>query len=208
MRERALDVTDLGVRLGDRPLLAGVCLHVEAGERVAVLGPSGAGKSLTAAAVAGVLPPALRRTGSVRAAGPVALVRQDSQTALHPLVPVGRQLALPWRARGHDRAAARDAAVRTAADLDLEDALLERLPGELSGGQRQRACLALALGCAPAVLVADEPTSALDPITRGQVAAALGTVPAAVLLVTHDHALAERLCTRAVVVEGGRVVPC
>lgn len=217
-------VEDLVVRdASGRVLLGPVSLTVAAGERVAVLGGSGAGKSLLAASLGATLPPGLLATGRVRTggswrhpadvrAGGVALVHQESATSLHPLYRVGTQL---------DRAArlGRRRASATGRPVPEVDALLEqvgldptavrrRLPAELSGGQRQRTCLALALACRPDLLVADEPTTALDTVTEADVASLLAALPAhdtALVLVTHDHALADRCTDRAVVLEDGRV---
>lgn len=84
------------------------------------------------------------------------------------------------------------------------DGLLDRLPSQLSVGQRQRAAVARALAHAPRLLLADEPTAALDPGLAGQVMdallAATEQVGAALVLVTHDMALASRV--------GGRILRC
>lgn len=218
------EVDDLVVRdPSGRVLLGPVTLTVAPGERVAVLGASGAGKSLLAAGLTATLPPGLVAAGRVRTGGAwrdpsdvrasgVALVHQESATSLHPLYRVGTQL---------DRAArlGRRTSATTNRPAPEVDVLLRhvgldpvrvrgRLPAELSGGQRQRVCLALALACAADLLVADEPTTALDTVTEADVAALLADLPArgtALVLVTHDHALAGRCADRTVVLEDGRV---
>jgi len=228
-----LEVRDLRVEVdGSRAgrgttLLHGVRLEVRAGERVAVLGASGSGKSLTAAAVRGHLAPGLRATGGVRLLGEEVLdvpgarrgrglrpaaVLQDPSAALHPLVTVGAQVAMPLRARRTRRADVRAAVLDLLASVGLEDP--ERVaggrPAELSGGQRQRAALAVALACESPLLVADEPTTALDTVTQAAVLDVLGRRTGrggpALLLITHDLAVAAALCSRAVVVAHGRVV--
>jgi peptide/nickel transport system ATP-binding protein len=222
-----LDVVDLRVGTGGGALLSGVSLSCGHAERVAVVGASGSGKSLTAKALLGVLPAGLRATGSVRISGTEVLgvpsarrarhlrpgaVLQDSMLALHPLVKVGDQVALPLR-RGSGRAQAHRAVLEllTAVGLaDAEDAA-HRYPAQLSGGQRQRVCLALALACRPALLVADEPTTALDVVTQAGIVQLLRerTGPPhgpALVFITHDLALAAALCTRLVVMHAGRVV--
>nr|WP_240895112.1 dipeptide/oligopeptide/nickel ABC transporter ATP-binding protein [Kineococcus siccus] len=220
-----LDVRGLRVEAAGTTLVDGVDLAVAAGRRTAVLGPSGSGKSLTALAVLGLLPPALRARGSVRLDGVEVLarpsarrparlrpgaVRQDSSGALHPLLPVGRQLALGRRdPRGRTRAAV----LQTLRTLGFTDpaAIAAALPSELSGGQRQRACLAMALAAPSALLVADEPTTALDVVTQAGVVDLLRThtSPAtgrSLLFVTHDIAVAAALCDEVVVLDEGRVV--
>ncbi|VXB58937.1 ATP-binding cassette domain-containing protein [Nocardioides sp. AX2bis] len=217
------EVEDLVVRdPAGRVLLGPVDLTVTPGERVAVLGRSGAGKSLLAACLTAGLPPGLVASGRVRTGGSwrhpadvrargVALVHQESATSLHPLYRVGTQLDRAARL-GRRRAA-------TDRPVPVVDALLEhvgldpatvrpRLPVELSGGQRQRVCVALALACGADLLVADEPTTALDTVTEADVAALLADLPArgtALVLVTHDHALAGRCTDRTVVLGAGRL---
>lgn len=220
-----LVVRGLRVEDGRSRLLDGVDLSVGPGERVAVLGPSGSGKSLTAAAVLGTLPPSLTATGSVVLQGAEVLgvpsarrsaaarpgaVRQDSAGALHPLLPVGRQLATAHRG---PRRSGRSDVRETLRELGFRDPdrIARALPSELSGGQRQRACLALALMTPSELLVADEPTTALDVVTQAGVVDLLRARTGAnggraLLFVTHDIAVAAALCERVVVLAAGRVV--
>ncbi|SDP58370.1 ABC transporter [Klenkia soli] len=221
-----LRVHDLSVALPGRRLVDGISFEVDAGERVGVVGSSGAGKSQLVGALLGLTPAGLRVTGSVRVegtevvgAGPAtwrplrgrvtALVAQDPGTALDPLSRVGRQVALPLRAQGVPFGQARERAAALLAEVGLAGTD-RRFPSQLSGGQRQRVAIALALAGAPRLLVADEPTSALDPTVQAGVLDLLDRVTgpdrAALLLVTHDLAVATRLCTRLLVLAGGRLV--
>jgi ABC-type dipeptide/oligopeptide/nickel transport system ATPase component/MFS family permease len=221
----ALAVEDLTVSFGARTVVSGVDLVLDPGERVALLGASGSGKTLVARAVLGALPPGARASGRVRvggvdvlglpaarrpAAARVAGVSQDPSAALNPLVPVGRQLAMPLRDhRLHGAALARALGDRLAAvGIEDPDRVLRSCAGELSGGQRQRVCIALALASRAGVLVADEPTTALDLVTQAQVVEVLRgrAADAALLFITHDVAVAAALCTRALVLWEGRVV--
>lgn len=219
-----LEVTALQIQAAGRDLVSDVRLSCAAGERVAVVGASGSGKSLTARALLGLLPPGLTVRGGIRLSGsdvrglacarrPLELrpaaVLQDSALALHPLVPIGEQLALPLRRGPGTRQVVQD----LLAAVGLPDAadVARRYPAQLSGGQRQRVCLALALACSPPLLIADEPTTALDVVTQAGIIALLrertgGPDRPALLFITHDLAVAAALCARIVVMHAGRIV--
>jgi peptide/nickel transport system ATP-binding protein len=148
---------------------------------------------------------------TIPGAANAALIRQDPQTSLNPLVPVGKQLLIPLRRAGLGRTDAQTQAAWFLARAGIEEpaAILPRYTGELSGGQLQRVCIALALACRSKVLVADEPTTALDSVTQLKVLAALRTWGAegrSLLFITHDLSAAASLCSRALVMEGGRIV--
>ncbi len=220
----ALIVRDLTVSLRGRALVAGVSFRIAAGERVALLGASGSGKSLTASAVLGQLPDGMIVNGSMQVngrdtvlgrrmdrTGDFAAVHQDPATALNPMVRLGRQLAFPVLKAGLSGAEGRARAAELLVSVGLTDPerVLSGYSGELSGGQLQRVCIALALARRFSVLIADEPTTALDVISQAKVLDALrdctgGT--AAMLFITHDLAVAASLCTRALVMQSGRIV--
>lgn len=227
MGQAVLTTTDLRVRGNGRVLVSDVNLTCAVGERVALVGASGSGKSLTAKAVLGVLPLGLVAAGSIRIAGEEvrglpcarrgaalrpAAVLQDPALALHPLVTIGEQVALPLH-RDVRRADTRRAGLELLAAVGLPDPeqVAGRYPSQLSGGQRQRACLAVALAARPPLLIADEPTTALDVVTQAAIVRLLrertgGPDGPALLFITHDLAIAAELCTRIVVMHEGRVV--
>ncbi|WP_017593209.1 ATP-binding cassette domain-containing protein [Nocardiopsis potens] len=149
----------------------------------------------------------------------VGYVFQEAQASLNPTITVGAHLAETLKAHGVPRGRRREqglAALR-GAGLDDPAALLRAYPFELSGGQAQRVALALARALRPRLLIADEVTSALDPVTqagvldvlRADAAAPDGSAPdgsgRALLLVTHDLAVAGRWADRIAVLDGGRI---
>jgi ABC-type glutathione transport system ATPase component len=198
-----------------RAVLAPTSLDIRPGESAAVVGRSGAGKSTLADIVLGLRTPAAGRvlvdgnewcTPSGRPPRSerrlVQGVPQDPLAAFVPRWTLGRSIEQAVRRLTGDHDT--DARVRQAAELaQLDLGLLGRRPSEVSGGQAQRAAIVRAVAPGPAVLVADEPTSALDADTASAVSAALLSITQelgiALLLVTHDPAVAER-CTRTLTI--------
>jgi peptide/nickel transport system ATP-binding protein len=229
-----LSVEGLEVTFGDHtPAVGGVYLSVMRGQTVAVVGESGSGKSTTAAAILGLLPPGGRITAgrvtfdgrdiasadrkadrrllrSIRGRG-IGYVPQDPMTNLNPVWKVGFQIREALRANTDGRQAHRRA-VELLAQAGMPDPAkqAEKYPHQLSGGMCQRALIAIGLAGHPQLLIADEPTSALDVTVQRQVldhlqrlTDELGT---ALLLITHDLALAAERAERVVVVHRGVVV--
>ena len=218
----------------DHWTLNGLDLQLEAGETLALVGSSGCGKSTVARAVMQLLPPGTCCEGRLSLAGKdpreldrpglrhlrgqaAGLVFQDPMTRMNPLMTVGNHLVDTLRAHRHDLSAA-DRRNRA-------EALLERVgigagryrayPHELSGGMRQRLAIALAIALDPPLLIADEPTTSLDVAVAGQVMAELSglcrEMGSALLLISHDLAMAARWCERMVMLDSGRKVedgPC
>ncbi|MDP9829106.1 dipeptide ABC transporter ATP-binding protein [Kineosporia succinea] len=230
-----LEIEDLVVSYRTRsapvPAVDGVTLSVAAGEIVAVVGESGSGKSTTAHAVVRLLAANARiESGQVRFDGTrldtlppralrsvrgarIGLVPQDPAVSLNPVKRVGEQVAEVLRL--HGLANRRDAAVRAVEILDragLPSAAVRarQYPHELSGGMRQRVLIAIAVAADPKLIIADEPTSALDVTVQKVILDHLQHLVAesgaAVLLVTHDLAVAADRADRIVVMSAGRVV--
>ena len=220
-----LSVAGLEVRFGDEAAVRGVDLAVHAGQTVAIVGESGSGKSTTAAAILGLLPPGGRVTAgriefdgvdltaatrrqlrAVRGSG-IGYVPQDPMTNLNPVWRVGFQVREALRANNVDRSA-----VDVLADAGLPDPSLQarQYPHQLSGGMTQRALIAIGLAGRPRLLIADEPTSALDVTVQRRVLDHLqqltGESGTAVLLITHDLALAADRAEQLIVMNQGQVV--
>ncbi|MCW2650245.1 MAG: oligopeptide transport system ATP-binding protein oppD [Mycobacterium sp.] len=232
MTHPLLSVEDLEVRFGNHPsAVSGATLTVYPGQTVALVGESGSGKSTTAAAVLGLLPPGGRITaGRIVFDGSdithadrrrfekirgrrIGLVPQDPMTNLNPVWRVGFQVREALRANGIATGrAARRQAVELLDDAGMSDSAhaAHRYPHQLSGGMCQRALIAVGLAGRPQLLIADEPTSALDVTIQRQVLDHLDTLAAelgtAVLLITHDLALAAERAGHLVVMYRGAVV--
>ena len=236
---RALLVEGLSVRYhqhGQRVrAVEDVSLHLSPGEIVGLVGESGCGKSTIASAVMGLLAPHEVQAGSIRLGETelsglgegtlrrirgrdIAMVFQDPQAALNPLISIGSHLReVICRHQDKSGRAATDLALEKLRNLGIADAagVMRRYPHQLSGGMCQRVGLAMATASNPRVLIADEPTSALDVTTQAQVLNQIvGLVRdfgTAVLFITHDLGVAARICDRIMVMAGGRIVeegPC
>jgi peptide/nickel transport system ATP-binding protein len=225
-----LSLQNLSVHLDDVPIVSGVNLDIDRGERVGLIGESGSGKSLTALAVMGLLPQTLAISGHVLFDGEdllraperrlcalrgsrLAMVFQEPMTALNPTMRVGKQIAEVLRIhRGEDRRTAMEHAVDLLARVEFPapSKQARQFPHQLSGGQRQRAVLAMAIACDPDLVLADEPTTALDVTVQAQMLELLGRLVdeenAALLLISHDMALVSTMCERIIVMYGGRIV--
>ncbi|MGW0737375.1 ABC transporter ATP-binding protein [Streptomyces sp. NPDC002851] len=207
-----------------------VSLRLERGRTLAVIGESGSGKSLTARSVMGILPPRARITsGAIRLDGTdvltlppdeqrrlrgprLAMVFQDSLSALNPAVPVGAQIAEMYRAhRGTGRSEARRQAVRMLDRVRIPAA--ERrardYPHQFSGGMRQRVVIAMALALDPDVLIADEPTTALDVTVQAQIMDLLADMQQqlrmALVLISHDLGVVAGVADEVAVMYAGRI---
>ena len=150
--------------------------------------------------------PAARRPRGSR----IALVAQDHSTALHPLIAVGRQIALASQAAGRSRDEADERATDYLYAVGLDESFADRVPGRLSGGQRQRVSLALALAAEPALIIADEPTTALDVVARAEILGLLSSLTSlpqtpALLLITHDLPAAA-ICENIAVLHDGAII--
>lgn len=230
-----LDVHDLHVGFhtghGMVEVLHGISLQLAPGETVAVVGQSGSGKSTLGASINRLLPSngvisageirldgqeitALdeRRMSHIRGAS-IGLVPQDPMTNLNPVMRIGAQVAETLTIHGRaDRRSAREKAVALLqqAGIDDADARFEQFPHEFSGGMRQRVLIAIALACQPQLLIADEPTSALDVTVQQRVLDQLSTLTTdlgtAVLLITHDLAMAAERSDRILVMHDGVIV--
>ena len=230
-----LDIEDLRVTFAGRggPVEAvkGVSLSVAPGEVLGLVGESGSGKTVTMLAAAGLLARNGRIAGGrVALAGRdvtrasrgalrplrgavVSMIFQNPRAALNPIRAVGDQIAdaiLAHEKVGKAEARARAVALLADVKFPRPEEQARAYPHELSGGMCQRAMIAVALACRPQLLIADEPTTGLDPTTQRSVMDLLAGLIAergmAMVLITHDLAMAAEYCGRVAVMEQGLLV--
>jgi peptide/nickel transport system ATP-binding protein len=213
------------------PVIRGLSFDLAPGQILGLVGESGAGKSMIGRAIARLLPPGFAiSAGSlsfededVLRIAParwrallgraIAFIPQAPQTALNPVMTIGRQFGEHLARIGqHGRAHRRERALAMLAAAQLPNAggLLDQYPHQLSGGMCQRVLIAMAFASNPRLVIADEPTTALDvtmhpPIIRliAEMQKLYGT---AVIFITHDLRLAAQLCDDVIVMYAGRAV--
>jgi branched-chain amino acid transport system ATP-binding protein len=194
-----IEVVGLSVRYGSAVALEGVSLGVAAGEMVALVGSNGAGKTTLLDALSGVVE---SDTGEIRIKGRLAHVPEGRQ--LFPELTVDDNLRL-----GAFRSRERDTAWVYRLMPELERTRKQRA-GSLSGGQQQMVAIARGLMSRPDVLALDEMSLGLAPIVVQALSRVLSDLNKerglTVLLVEQSVRLAFSLCTRAYVLETGRIV--
>jgi len=199
-----LAAESLTVRYGRRVAVDDLSFTVDAGEIVGILGPNGAGKSTALLAIAGALEPAGGRVlvdgkATVEVRGQIGLA--DQPPTLYDFLTVEEHLAFVRDARG----GAPDSTLL--AELGLAS-VAGQLCRELSFGYRQRVGLAAALIGGTRLVLLDETLNGLDPHAarraRGVLTAAAKR-GVAVLMSTHLLAIAERLCSRVLVIDHGKL---
>lgn len=211
--------------------LSGVDLAVRPGEIHGVVGESGCGKSMTAKSILRLHnPQRSRMRGSIRFEGKelltlsnreiekmrgtdISMIFQDPMTSLNPLMTIGGQIADMYRFHtGASKKEAMEKAQEMLAKVGIEPAAkrCRQYPFELSGGMQQRVMIAMAIACAPKLLIADEPTTALDVTIQAQILELLQQLSQdmgmSILLITHNFGVVAETCQRTSVMYAGKVV--
>lgn len=210
----------------------GVDLRIDRSETLAVIGESGSGKSVTAASIMGILPspPARIKAEAITVDGrnllalsrserrkmrgrEMSLVLQDSLASLNPVKTVGSQIAEMFTTHlGTSRSDAKNQAIELLDRVGIASPRdrFDRYPHEYSGGMRQRAMIAIGIALGPTLLIADEPTTALDVTVQAQIIELLAELQAttsmAIMLITHNIAVASAVTHRIAVMYAGRIV--
>jgi peptide/nickel transport system ATP-binding protein len=231
-----LTVEDLRVGFeGDRgrrtQAVDGVSFSLQGGRMLGIVGESGCGKSVTALSIMRLLPrQGAQMSGSVLFEGQnlgalseremqdlrgnrLAMIFQEPMTSLNPSFTVGDQIGeVLVRHLGLSAKEARAAVIEMLARVRIP-APQERVddyPHSLSGGMRQRVMIAMALACAPALLIADEPTTALDVTIQAQILELLTQLReetgTAIILITHDLGVVAETCDDVAVMYAGEIV--
>jgi oligopeptide/dipeptide ABC transporter ATP-binding protein len=224
--------THFFTRRGVIKAVDGVSFTLHAGETLALVGESGSGKSVTCLSLVRLVPePAGRIVGGrVVFAGEdllrktaaemrwvrgkqIAMVLQDPMTSLNPALTIGTQVAEVVRLhQGLRGPSLRDRILEALRRLRIPaaEARLGHYPHHLSGGMRQRVSSAIAMSCAPRLLIADEPTTSLDVTIQAQYLELLQEVQAqsgvAIILVTHDFGIVAANADRVAVMYAGQIV--
>jgi peptide/nickel transport system ATP-binding protein len=226
-----LRVTFEGERGRDTVAVSGVSFTLLPGRTLGIVGESGCGKSVSALSIMRLLPRSgVRVSGSVLFEGKdlaalserqmrdlrgnrLAMIFQEPMTSLNPSFTVGDQIGEALiRHRGLSAKDARAAAIELLDRVRIPSARdrVDEYPHKLSGGMRQRVMIAMALACAPALLIADEPTTALDVTIQAQILDLLvklreetGT---GIVLITHDLGVVAEVCDDVAVMYAGEIV--
>jgi oligopeptide/dipeptide ABC transporter ATP-binding protein len=206
----------------------GVDLSVREGEIVGLVGESGCGKSATLLSIMRLLPfPGEIVSGSIHVdgtdvlrlserelrslrGGTVAMVFQDPMSTLNPAHKIGAQMKEALTV--HGRPSSKDMLVHLLEEVGIPSPqeVLGYYPHQLSGGMQQRVMIAIALSLRPKLLLADEPTTALDVTVEAQILDLLRHINrhtgTAIVLVTHNLAVASQFCHRIAVMYAGQIV--
>jgi ABC-type glutathione transport system ATPase component len=229
-----LQVDDLQVtfQMPAGPITAvdGASFDVRPGQILGIVGESGSGKSVTSRAIMRMVRAPGRVTrGRIRFRGDdlltisekemqgvrgtrIAMIFQDPQSALNPVLRVKDQVAEAMRIHGlgSKDAERRTIELLTQVGIPKPQEAAEKYPHQFSGGMRQRVVIAIALANKPDVLIADEPTTALDVTVQAQILKLIrglrDELGIGVIFITHDMGVVAELCDDVVVMYHGSVV--
>lgn len=233
MNAPLLQIQNLSVAFRGHNVVHGASLSIARGQTMALVGESGSGKSVTALSVMQLLPYPMASHGdgsSIRFDGDeiigapdktmravrgkrIGMIFQEPMTSLNPLHTIERQIAegvILHQGLGKSVAHQRVLELLDLVGLPQMKTRLNAYPHELSGGQRQRVMIAMALCNNPDLLIADEPTTALDVTVQAQILELLADLKTrlnmALLLITHDLSIVEKMADDVCVMKNGHIV--
>lgn len=212
----------------------GVSFDLDAGETLAIVGESGSGKSVTMMSLLGLIPTppgkiergeawfttdkgthdllqmSVHNLRDVRG-GQIGFVFQDPISTLNPILTIGEQISETLtRHLDMTREQARQRTLELLTNVGIPDPALryKAYPFQFSGGMRQRVVIAIAIACAPQIIIADEPTTALDVTVQAQIVDLFKQLREklgiAVIWITHDLGVVAGIADRVLVMYGGR----
>lgn len=237
-KRRILSVENLHVKFNLRGkvlhAIRGISLDVYQGESLALVGESGSGKSVFTKTFMGLLDAngripegeiwyngrnlvKIRKDSEWQKirGGEIAMIMQDPMTSLNPLKTIGEQIAEAIRLHQpqyQGRDAVRKKAVSYLEDVGIAEPerRYSQYPHEFSGGMRQRVVIAMALACAPKILICDEPTTALDVTIQAQIIDLLKELKnkyhLTIIFITHDLGVVANIADRVAVMYAGEIV--
>lgn len=234
--KKILEVADLNISFhtfaGEVQAIRGVDFDLYEGETLAIVGESGSGKSVTTKSIMRLLPTgnseikkgkilfedkdiakaSEKQMQKIRGKD-ISMIFQDPMTSLNPTMTVGKQIMEPLLK--HQKLSKGKAQQRALKLLELvgipkPEIRLKQYPHQFSGGMRQRVVIAIALACAPKVLIADEPTTALDVTIQGQILDLMKDlqkqIETSIIFITHDLGVVANVADRVAVMYGGKIV--
>ena len=233
--EKLLEVKDLKVSfftdLGETQAVKGAGFAIGEGDFFGIVGESGSGKSVTTKSILRLGPSNCKIMGGeilfrgedilkkneaalreIRG-GEIAMIFQDSLSALNPVYTVGNKMVELIRRHTNmnkKEAKARVLELLTAVGITDPEKAMNSYPHELSGGMRQRVMIAIALACEPKLLIADEPTTALDVTIQAQILELMQDLRKklgmSIIMITHDLGVVASMCEKIAVMYAGHIV--
>ncbi len=207
-----------------------VSFELYPGKTLALVGESGSGKTITALSLLGLLPQTAESNGEICFAGKqldcknkksfdrirgsqIATIFQEPAAALNPVFQVGKQILDVIRTHQNiSRRVAKERVIKIFEQVRLPepDWVYGSYPHQLSGGMAQRVMIAMALSCAPKLIIADEPTTALDVTTQLQILKLISNLQKehgfALLLISHDINVVAQLADSIAVMRAGEII--
>jgi len=229
-----LSIDHLSLSIGKNRILTDINLKIETNEIVALVGESGSGKSVTAQAIMGLLPKKQTQIDSGQITfndqnllelstteweqlrgNDLGMIFQEPQSSLNPSMRCGEQIEEVGKqhlSKDLSQKALKGKVLEALAQVQLPhpERIYAAYPHQLSGGQKQRIMIAMALFCAPKLLIADEPTTALDVLVQKDIIELIKSLQAqhqmSVLFISHDLSLVANLADRIAVMQAGKIV--
>ena len=217
---------------GTAKAVDGVDFTLRKGETLGIVGESGCGKSMTSLSILRLIPspPGKIVAGEILLNGKdivkmsnselrkvrgkqISMIFQEPMTSLNPVLKVGDQISETLRL--HQGLSKKQALAKSVEMLELvgipsPEKIVKQEPFQLSGGMRQRVMIAMALACAPEVLIADEPTTALDVTIQAQILELMKNLQKkmgmGIIFITHDLGVVAEVCDYVAVMYAGQIV--